>query len=416
MTEPVNPVEVLQLAFPDLMEIQLVPLASLTRQREFALGELICREGAFGETFYVLARGEVEFTKRFTADEERQLRTGGPGVYFGEMALVQRSARSANVRALTDVTVLEIDRSGFDEAIQANPAMMLDIMRTLIERMRSNDATALNEMREQKEEIERAYEELRHQEHVRSEFLTSLAHGLRTPLTAAGGYMQLLTSGMMDGPEFGEGLEKVSASLDRIITLVNDLLFVQQMETIEPNLRPVNVSELLRSVLEELRDEIDTSGCAIYLSEPELPPIQGDPVRLTRAFAELLENAVKFSPEGGDVTIALRGREGWIDMDFVDKGVGISEAFMPRMFSRFERTDRIGKFVFEGVGLGLAIAKHIIESHGGAISVESIEGEGSTFTVHLPLDGGRSQVGDRGDLPVPPAGNGDYWIDVAADE
>ena len=158
----INAVEVLRKAFPDLSEDALAPLASLTRQQVFPSGALICREGAFEDVFYILGNGEVEFTKRFTADEERLLRTGGPGVYFGEMALVRGEARTANVRALTPVTVLAIDKTAFTEAIQTNPVMMLDITRTLVERLRSNDATALDEMRRQKEQIEAAYDELRH--------------------------------------------------------------------------------------------------------------------------------------------------------------------------------------------------------------------------------------------------------------
>lgn len=401
MPEKVNPVEVLQKAFPDLMDIQLIPLASLTRQREFAPGELICREGAFEETFYVIGDGEVEFTKRFTDDEERQLRTGGPGVYFGEMSLVQNNPRAANVRALTEVKVLEIDKEGFEEAIQANPAMMLDIMRTLIERIRHNDAAALDEMRQQKEEIEKAYDELRHQEQGRTEFLTSLAHELRTPLTAAGGYMQLMRGGMMVGPALEMGLEKVRGNLDRIISLVNDLLFVQEMQLIEPNLKAVDLRELLNIVSQEVRELAHLSQCKIALQAPDnLPSVQADADGLSRAFRELLENAVKFSPEGGDVLVKLQGRPGWMEIAFIDRGVGISEQFMPRLFTRFERTDRIGDHVFEGIGLGLAIAKHIIESHGGSITVTSVEGQGSTFTVHLPVDGGRAQIAETVELPV----------------
>ncbi|MBN1563643.1 MAG: cyclic nucleotide-binding domain-containing protein [Anaerolineae bacterium] len=411
----INPVDILQQAFPDLLNVQLAPLATLTRQRAFAAGELICREGAYGETFYIIDSGEVEFTKQFTDEEERQLRTGGPGVYFGEMALVQRSPRNANVRALTDVTVLEIDKSAFDEAIQANPEMMLNIMRTLIERMRNNDTTALDEMREQKEEIERAYEELRHQDKVRSEFLTSLAHELRTPLTAAGGYMQLLQKGLMQGPALAMGLEKVGANLDRIISLVNDLLFVQEIELIEPNLRPVDLPALLDTVIDEVRAKVDLHDCTVE-SVSDLPTIQADVDGLTRAFTELLENAAKFSPKGEEVTIALHGREGWVDVDFIDKGVGIAESFMPRLFTRFERTDRIGEFVFEGIGLGLAIAKHIIGSHGGSITVKSKEGEGSTFTVHLPIDGGRARLDNTIELSALDAAHDDHWLDATGGE
>jgi signal transduction histidine kinase len=390
-----NPVEVLRKAFPDIAEAALAPLATLTRQRAYPAGSLICREGAFEETFYIIGAGEVEFTKRFTDDEERRLRRGGPGVYFGEMALVQRSARNANVRALTDVAALEIDKSAFAEAIQANPAMMLDIMRTVIERMRSNDAAALDEMRRQKDEIEKAYDQLRYQERQRTEFLTTLAHELRTPLTSACGYMQLIQTGMMSGPAQGMGLEKIRANLDRIVSLVNDLLFIQEQDLIEPTLRPVSLPALVAVVADELREAARAQGAQIILQVlPDLPALQADPDGLARAFTKLLDNSIKFSPNGGQITIEARTRGLWIEVVFADQGVGIADSLRPRLFERFARTDRIGDRLFEGIGLGLAIAKHIVESHGGSITVESSVGRGSAFTVHLPLDGGRPQPAD----------------------
>ncbi len=389
-----NAVDVLRMTFPELSELALAPLASLTRQQTYPSGELICREGESADKFYVIGEGEVEFTKQFTDEEERRLRTGGPGVHFGEMALVHGAVRNANVRALTGVTVLEISKDAFQEAVQTNPAMMLDIMRTLVDRMRANDASALEEMRQQKEAIEAAYDELSHQEQLRTEFLTTLAHELRTPLTSANGYMQLVQSGAMAGPALNMALQKIGTNLDRIVSLVNDLLFVQEQDLIDLTLRPVSVIALLEVVADDLREEADGQNCTITVQVPsDLPVIQADPDGLVRAFTKLLDNAVKFSPEGGDIIITGSARERWVDVAFADKGLGIDESFMPRLFARFERTDRIGDHVFKGIGLGLSIAKHIIESHGGSITVESKPGEGSIFVVHLPLDGGRLQLG-----------------------
>ncbi|NDJ75888.1 MAG: cyclic nucleotide-binding domain-containing protein [Chloroflexi bacterium] len=417
-------VAILRQAFPDLAEEALRPLAEMTQERAFGSGELICREGAFEDKFYIIGAGTVEFTKRFMADEERQLRTGGPGVYFGEMALLQEEARSANVRTLSDVTVLEIDKASFQQAIQSNPAMMLDIVRTLIQRMRANDATALEEMRQQKEEIKAAYDELRHQEELRTEFLTTLAHELRTPLASSSGYMQLVEKGMMTGPALQMSLGKIRTNLDRVISLVNDLLFVQEQELIEPSLRPVSVRALLDVVADDLRDDAEDQNTYIKIEvPPNLPAIQADPDGLVRAFNELLENAIKFSPDGGDVTVMARQLAKGVDVDFIDEGVGISEAFMPRLFKRFERTERIGDHLFDGVGLGLAIAKHIIESHGGAITVQSTAGQGSTFTIHLPYDGGRTQLRSPGEIGAqttttsePEIASGDTWVDVGGDD
>ncbi len=415
----INPIAVLQMAFPDIHESALAPLATLMSRREFPKGTLICQEGAFEDTFYVVGAGEVEFTKRFTADEDRLLRIGGPGIYFGEMALVQGEARAANVRAITDMVALEIDKVGFAGAIQTNPAMMLDIMRTLIERMRSNDATALAEMRQQKEKIEEAYERLSHQEQQRTEFLTTLAHELRTPLTAASGYMQLVKSGAMAGPALGMALQKIGTNLDRVISLVNDLLFVQEQDLIEPSLRPVSLPALVEIIIDEVADEARAHDSNIRVSvPPDLPSLQADPDGLVRAFGKVLDNAVKFSPEGGEIVIAARRLGRWIEIDFADQGIGIAETFLPHVFERFAHTDRVGDHVFGGVGLGLAIAKHIIESHGGSITVSSQPGQGSTFTVHLPLDGGRPQLRGSSDASgtTPHRSGASPWVDAGSQE
>jgi two-component system phosphate regulon sensor histidine kinase PhoR len=266
-------------------------------------------------------------------------------------------------------------------------------------------------MRKQKEQIEAAYDELRHQEQLRTEFLTTLAHELRTPLTSASGFMQLLKVGAMNGPALTMSLQKISMNIDRIVSLVNDLLFVQEQDLIEPALRPVSLPALLEVIVSELREDAQDQGSEIKIEvPPDLPTIQADPDGLVRAFNKLLDNAVKFSPDGGDIVITAHARPRWIDVDFTDKGVGIRDAFKPRLFQRFEHTDRIGDRVFGGVGLGLAIAKHIIESHGGSISVQSTEGAGSTFTVHLPIDGGQPQLGVVADTLA--SQSDEAWVDA----
>jgi two-component system phosphate regulon sensor histidine kinase PhoR len=207
--------------------------------------------------------------------------------------------------------------------------------------------------------------------------------------------------------------------MDRVISLVNDLLFVQEQDLIEPALRPVSLPALVEIIIDEVADDARDHGSNIRVSvPPDLPTLQADPDGLVRAFGKLLDNAVKFSPEGGDITIAARRLGRWIEIDFIDQGIGITEAFLPHVFERFAHTDRIGDHVFGGVGLGLAIAKHIIESHGGSITVSSQPGQGSTFTVHLPLDAGRPQL--RGSADTPATANHrpgtEPWVDADAHE
>jgi len=117
----------------------------------------------------------------------------------------------------------------------------------------------------------------------------------------------------------------------------------------------------------------------------ELPKVEADPDGLIRALRALLDNAIKFSPEGGEITITVSLVGDKLNITIKDPGIGIESSYMPRIFERFEHQDKHGEYIFGGVGLGLPIAKHLIESFGGRIDVQSEVNQGSTFTVRLPI-------------------------------
>jgi len=219
----------LRQVFPGMDELALQGMVRLAKVCTYPADTLLCREGAEEEIFYILGEGQVLVTQQL-GDEERFLRYSGPGQYFGEMALIANSPRNANVRTTTETSVLEIDKTTFIEMIRQNPVIALTMFRTSVGWLRSNDTAAIAALSQQKQEIERAYDILKTQERQRSEFLTTLAHELRTPITTANGYMQLIKKGTMTGPALEMGLEKVSGGLERIVSLVNDLLFVQEMD------------------------------------------------------------------------------------------------------------------------------------------------------------------------------------------
>jgi signal transduction histidine kinase len=380
-----DPQALLRQVFPGMAEDARQEMARLAKVTSYPAGTMLCHEGALEEVFYIIGEGEVSVTQQL-GNEERFLRSSGPGQYFGEMALIANSPRNANVRATKDSSFLEIDKPTFVEMIRQNPVIALTMFQTTVSWLRSNDSAAITALTRQKQEIENAYNELSLQEHRRSEFLTTLAHEIRTPLTTANGFMQLIQSGNMTGPALQMGLSKVGGGLERIVSLVNDLLFVQEMELIEPTVRPVDLPELIKTVAEELETPAANNDLTITVNLPEvMPKVEADPDGLIRAMRALLDNAIKFSPNGGEIVIDVVVSDDHLEVAFRDPGIGIEPEFLPKIFERFEHQEKRGDQLFGGIGLGLSIAQHLIESIGGKITVQSEVDKGSVFTVRLPV-------------------------------
>ena len=405
----VDPIDLLRNAFPNVDTSVLSAISALARINTYPSNTTLCVEGESGDTFYLVGEGTVNITKMMDNGEVKILRQGTDGEFFGEMALLHDTLRSATVTTAAPTTVIEIDRTTFVAAIQQNPTMVLTIIRTMIERMRANDSQALADLQHEKEKVEQAYDELRRQEQKRDEFLDTMAHEMRTPLTAAKGYIQLLKAGALSGPALTMGIEKINVSFNRIISLVNDLLFVQEMDLLDFGFSKVNFKDLLEETHSQIKAMHQNHNANIVLDlDDNLPTLIADHDGLLRAFTHLLDNAVKFSPEGGDIRVNAAVNSGYLDIQFIDQGVGIPPEFMPRLFERFERVETYKEYLFGGLGLGLPIVKHIIESHGGAITVESVRGEGSTFNIHIPIDAKRATSTLT---PIEPP----EWVDVPDD-
>ncbi len=363
----------------------LAEMAQLAKVATYPPDTFLCHEGAEEQVFYIIGEGQVSVTQQL-GDEERFLRYSGPGQYFGEMALIANSPRNATVRTTVETSVLEIDKETFVEMIRQNPIIALTMFRTSVGWLRSNDAAAIAALIYQKDEVERAYAALQLQEKRRSEFLTSLAHELRTPLTTASGFMQLIRRGTLTGDALQMAHLRIAAGMDRIVSLVNDLLFVQEMELIEPALRPVKVPDVITALVAEAEGRAEAQNLTLEAElPPSLPLVEADPDGLLRALRAILDNAIKFSPGGGTIEIGVVTSEDNVDIAFRDPGIGIESEFLPRIFERFEHQERRGDYLFEGMGLGLAIARHLIESFGGSILVDTELDQGSTFTVRLPV-------------------------------
>lgn len=221
---------------------------------------------------------------------------------------------------------------------------------------------------------------------AKDEFLAMVSHELRNPLNAMLGWVSLLNSGKLDAEAQGRALTIIERNARAQAQLIDDLLDIARVASgnLRLDLRPVDLAQVVEKALDALHPAAAAKSIAVTadLDRP-LEMAAGDPDRLHQVVANLLSNAVKFTPGGGAIAVSLKrhGEEARITVR--DTGDGISAAFLPHVFERFRQG---GKSQSGGLGLGLAIARHIVERHGGTIRVDSPgEGQGATFTVSLPL-------------------------------
>jgi signal transduction histidine kinase len=384
MTTRRAPSRIIPRAFPGIRPDEIEELIANSQVHSYAPGAILCRENEVEDRFYMILEGEVEVTKNINNSEVRLLKTLAPGDFFGEMALIHNAPRAATVTAKTELTTLELDKSAFDRVLQKSTSIAMAMVSEISNRLRQNDQLAVDDLRMRASELAEAYQKLAEQELARREFLTNIAHELRNPLMVASGNLQILQKGILKGEQLAAGIDTVTRNVQQIVTLVNDILFLQEMELVLPEFQAVDMNEVAYAVIGKYAASAQDHGVSLHLTpSPSLPPVWGDPKSLERAVMALVDNAIKFSPQGGDVKINLRGNDGKVFVSVEDQGIGIKKENLPRIFDRFYHLERSGDDLFSGIGLGLAITRQVIEQHQGSLDVVSTPGKGSTFTLTL---------------------------------
>jgi two-component system phosphate regulon sensor histidine kinase PhoR len=234
--------------------------------------------------------------------------------------------------------------------------------------------------------------ELKKIDQVRRDFVANVSHELRTPLSILRGYIETL----LDTPETSrEELSRILRVMERhskrLDLLAEDLLTLAQLESANPDLQlgDVDLSSFFGEVIRDWERKLANKHLNMVVDvSPDLPMIRADRVRLQEALYNLLDNAVKYSDEHGDIRLTARRRDEQIILSVSDNGIGISSEDLPRIFERFYRVDKARTVEnIRGTGLGLAIVKHIAQLHGGRVEAESELGKGTTIRVVLPVGG-----------------------------
>ena len=384
MTTRRAPSRVIPRAFPGIRPDEIEELIANSQVRSYVPGAILCRENEVEDRFYMILEGEVEVTKNINNIDSRLLKTLAPGDFFGEMALIHNAPRAATVTAKTELTTLELDKSAFDRVLQKSTSIAMAMVSEISNRLRQNDQLAVDDLRMRASELAEAYQKLAEQDLARREFLTNIAHELRSPLMVASGNLQILQKGILKGEQLAAGIDTVSRNVQQIVTLVNDILFLQEMDLVLPDFQAVDMNEVAYTVIGKYAGSAHEHGVGLRLTpSPNLPPVSGDAKSLERALMALVDNAIKFSPRGGDVKINLSTNGEKVLVAVEDHGIGITKENLPRIFDRFYHVERSGDDLFGGIGLGLAITRQVIEQHQGRLDVVSTPGKGSTFTLTL---------------------------------
>jgi len=228
---------------------------------------------------------------------------------------------------------------------------------------------------------------MRHLEKMRRDFISNVSHELRTPLAAMRVMTETLEAGALnDGPAAQEFVHRIGLEVEQMSQMVEELLELSALEGEQRPVpdEPVPIVDLLIAV-DRLRPLIEDKEINLVFDVPAgTPPIRGDVTHLQHVLRNLVHNAVKFTPNGGTITIAAAEVDGEVELRCIDTGVGIRSDDLARIFERFWKADSSRRRDGEGSGLGLAIVRHVVAAHNGAIRAESEVGRGTTFVVLLP--------------------------------
>ena len=249
--------------------------------------------------------------------------------------------------------------------------------------------TDIDDQKRNEDDLSRLYEKAESLNQSKDEFLATLSHELRTPMTSILGWTALLAMGSLDEKSRMEGIATIHRSAKLQAQLIDDVLDVSRMITgkLRLTIEPVDLESVLREALAAFVPAAEAKELLLRMDfQPGLLFLGGDPARLQQVFWNLLSNAVKFTPAGGRIDVRLFSRNSNVVVEVQDTGLGIRPEFLPYAFDRFAQQDGGTMRHHGGMGIGLSIAKQLVELHGGTISVASEgEGLGTTFTVTIPV-------------------------------
>jgi len=394
-------ISLLRLAFKDLEDDELQEMAKQSHFHTYPAGHVLCQEGAEEDVFYIITDGSVIITQKLGDEEgERILREGGKGDVIGEMALIQSAPRSASVRTTSACTTLEMDKEDFETILNRSPHLAIEIVRITLDRIRENDRMAI-------EDLQKTNAILRQLDRNKLDFIQIASHELRTPLTVLKGYVELLDSfpEIKSNTAVSDVLAGINKGTDRMREVVNLMLDVSRMDA---DIQVASVPVLLKQLVDSLMQEFENAAAERKINiitnhSDDIPVIHADPELIQKALYHLIVNAIKYTPDGGQVTISTQpikmdGDTPAVEIAVQDTGIGLDPEHHELVFEKFYQVGSVdihssGKTTFKGggPGLGLAIVRGVARAHRGRVWVESkghdeVLFPGSAFYFQIPVN------------------------------
>jgi signal transduction histidine kinase len=373
--------------FQGLSREDLDKLLKICQEESFNPDEIIFREGDMAEKFYLILQGHVEVWKNYGMPSQDILAIRGPGDTFGEMALIDELPRSATLKSVEPTLCLVQSKEDFQKLLKENSSITLTLMKSVSAMVRQSNESFIHGLRQKNLKLEKAYHDLQiaQQELINSERLTTLGkfasmvlHDLRNPISILKGYAEMivLTPGVDERiSKYGE---KIVGEAERLSRMAGELLDFSRGD-IRLNLLPVQLDTFFLTLQENISPTYKAKELDIVIENDVKEAILMDLDRLLRVFINLADNARKAMDKGGVFTLSARSEGEFVVFSIKDNGKGMSPEVLEKIFDPF-----FSKSAQGGTGLGMLVVSNVVSAHQGTLTVESVEGQGTTVTIRMP--------------------------------
>lgn len=348
----------------------LKAMADLAREQHFPAGTEIFKQGQAGDGIYVVKDGLVEISVDVGHDMRQVFSRVEPGDFFGEMAVLEDKARSANAVARADTTVYFLPRADVIRLVETSPALAMTLLREISNRLRQFNGQYLREVLQ----AERLA--------VVGRFARSIIHDLKNPLNNIGLTAEIAGMNQLDPTAREQAVATIRHQVDRINEMVTEILEFTQGVPQELVMPPLDFGSFMRELLDEIRAEVALKQVELEVKDPAPEvSVMVNPKRLRRVFNNLVQNASEAMPEGGKIFVRFSLRAGEVVTELEDTGPGVAPEMSGQLFQAFATHGKM-----HGTGLGLSICKRILEDHHGWITSKTAPGKGAMFQFGIPLE------------------------------
>lgn len=354
--------------FSQLPAVELKQLKTVTRELPFPAGREVFKEGDPGDGVYVVKSGEIHISAVIGTGERRVFSKLAPGDFFGEMSVLDSQPRSACATAETDAVLFFIPREQMVELLTHSASLSMVLLQAISRRLREFNQQYIREVLQ----AERLA--------LIGRFASSIVHDLKNPLTIIGLAAEMACQDGASTDARQASMDRINKQVDRITSMVNDILEFTRGSQGPVNLNPEDYGEYLRAIVEELQREVTNRGVTLRFENP--PPtvkLALNPPRLNRVFYNLILNAVDEMPGGGEVIVRTQVSDKEVLTEIADTGDGIAPEIIDRLFEAFATYGKT-----KGTGLGLSICQRIIQEHGGRIWAGNRKEGGALFSFTIP--------------------------------